>query len=624
MKQNVGLWKFLPPRLAITFLLMPWAFLAPQKVSAATTNIAVIDFQFIPSTVTIGQNDTIEWLWPTTNTVGHSTSGLGQWESGVLPPGSSYTTTFTAVGTFPFHCSVHPVQMQGQVQVQPVAPTIVTQPQGQSVLAGSNAVFTVAATGTPPLSYQWVFQGTNIPGATDTAIAILNVKDTNAGTYSVNVSNSIGVTPSTNAVLTVIPTAILTVRINGKGTVKPNLDGKLLGIGQTYTMTATPAAGYVFSNWSGTISTNSQKLTFQMQSNMALQANFAPGQFLGVKGIYRGLFYETGGVALASSGGFTLTTTVNGTFSGNLQMSSGRSSFSGHFETNGTAEVVARRRTGNFMVDLQIDLSGDSSKILGSLTDGTFNAPLSGDRSVFNTKTNPAPQAPRYTLVIPANPSATNAPQGDGFGTVTVNRSGLLQFSGTLADGTKVSQSSAVSSDGEWPLFVAFPGSRGSVLSWVNLGTTSTNALSGDVTWIRTPSTKAYGSGSSGSAAPQPFAAGFMVVSALTGFPYVRPASGSPILGFTDGRLVFTGVDLTSLITNDVVLNSNSRITNLSSNKLTLSFNLQTGTFRGTVADPNLSSKRYAFSGVALQTTNVGRGYFLGATQSGTVLLEAR
>jgi hypothetical protein len=142
------------------------------------------------------------------------------------------------------------------------------------------------------------------------------------------------------------------------------------------------------------------------------------------------------------------------------------------------------------------------------------------------------------------------------------------------------------------------------------------------VTWIRTPSTKAYGSGSGSK--PKLFADGFTVATTLSGFPYARPASGTPVLGFTDGHAIFTGPDLSPSITNDIAVSAASRVTNLSSNKLTLSFNLPTGTFRGTVADPTLATKRYTFSGVALQGTNVGRGYFLGATQSGTVLVQAR
>ncbi len=46
-------------------------------------------------------------------------------------------------------------------------PNLTTQPQSQTVAATSNALFTVAATGTAPLYYQWRFNGTNMPGATN-------------------------------------------------------------------------------------------------------------------------------------------------------------------------------------------------------------------------------------------------------------------------------------------------------------------------------------------------------------------------------------------------------------------------------------------------------------------------
>jgi hypothetical protein len=42
-------------------------------------------------------------------------------------------------------------------------PTITTQPTNQTVLAGSNVTFTVAVAGTGPFSYQWQFNGTNLP-----------------------------------------------------------------------------------------------------------------------------------------------------------------------------------------------------------------------------------------------------------------------------------------------------------------------------------------------------------------------------------------------------------------------------------------------------------------------------
>src|ERR1039458_8676838 len=44
------------------------------------------------------------------------------------------------------------------------APLITSQPARQVVLAGATATFSVTATGTPPLSYQWLFSGTNLDG----------------------------------------------------------------------------------------------------------------------------------------------------------------------------------------------------------------------------------------------------------------------------------------------------------------------------------------------------------------------------------------------------------------------------------------------------------------------------
>jgi subtilisin-like proprotein convertase family protein len=85
-------------------------------------------------------------------------------------------------------------------------PVIVTPPQVQSVQAGSNAVFTVVASGTPPLSYQWQFNGTNLPGATNAALALSGVLFNQAGEYRVEVSSLLGTTISPPAVLRVLPT----------------------------------------------------------------------------------------------------------------------------------------------------------------------------------------------------------------------------------------------------------------------------------------------------------------------------------------------------------------------------------------------------------------------------------
>ncbi|MBP9902790.1 MAG: immunoglobulin domain-containing protein [Verrucomicrobia bacterium] len=82
-------------------------------------------------------------------------------------------------------------------------PGIATQPLSQTVSLGDDVSFNVAATGTAPLAYQWRFNGANIPGATANSYARSNLQATNAGNYSVVVSNAAGTVASANAVLTV-------------------------------------------------------------------------------------------------------------------------------------------------------------------------------------------------------------------------------------------------------------------------------------------------------------------------------------------------------------------------------------------------------------------------------------
>jgi hypothetical protein len=84
-------------------------------------------------------------------------------------------------------------------------PSIITQPQSQTVPAGSNAVFVVAVTGSPVMNYQWSVNGTNIDGETNALLLLANVQPNQAGNYSVQVTNSFGAVFSSNAVLTVEP-----------------------------------------------------------------------------------------------------------------------------------------------------------------------------------------------------------------------------------------------------------------------------------------------------------------------------------------------------------------------------------------------------------------------------------
>jgi hypothetical protein len=82
-------------------------------------------------------------------------------------------------------------------------PTVLTQPANQTVLVSDIATFTVAAGGTPPLSYQWYQNNSAIAGATNGSYTIASAQATNAGSYDVIVWNNSGSVTSAVAMLTV-------------------------------------------------------------------------------------------------------------------------------------------------------------------------------------------------------------------------------------------------------------------------------------------------------------------------------------------------------------------------------------------------------------------------------------
>ena len=90
-----------------------------------------------------------------------------------------------------------------------VAPTFSTQPASQSIPVGQTASFSVTVSGTVPLSYQWLKNGSNIVGATSSSYTTPAISDAdNGAVYAVTVSNSAGAVTSSSATLTVLPALV--------------------------------------------------------------------------------------------------------------------------------------------------------------------------------------------------------------------------------------------------------------------------------------------------------------------------------------------------------------------------------------------------------------------------------
>ncbi len=144
-------------------------------------------------------------------TDGNEISGSSTGSLTINPASFADATTYTVVISNLYGSATStPVTLT--VSSIAVGPGFSVQPQSQTNILGSNAVLMAAVTGTLPIEYQWEFDGTNILGATTNTLTLSGLAYTNAGTYTLAVSNVAGTNISQPAVLTVValPPSLLT------------------------------------------------------------------------------------------------------------------------------------------------------------------------------------------------------------------------------------------------------------------------------------------------------------------------------------------------------------------------------------------------------------------------------
>ena len=132
-----------------------------------------------------------------------------------------------------------------------------------------------------------------------------------------------------------------------------------------------------------------------------------------------------------------------------------------------------------------------TNQFTGSLSDGTWAAPMHGTKAIFNVKTNPAPYTGNYTIAIPGQP-VSSLQLGNGFGSVKVDGSGNVKFAGVLADGTKITQAAVMSKDGTWPMFVPLYKGKGLAIAWISFTNRAMDDLHGQINWIKQPDVTAH------------------------------------------------------------------------------------------------------------------------------------
>jgi hypothetical protein len=289
-----------------------------------------------------------------------------------------------------------------------------------------------------------------------------------------------------------------------------------------------------------------------------------------------------------------------------------RSTFKGQFDaSNNATNTIPRKSLNTLQTVLQLNSVGGTNQIAGTVSDGVFTSELLADLAgVFSTRTNVCPWTGQYTFVLaPADTNDTSVPQGYGYSTLTVAKTGSGKLQGVLGDGTKIKATVPVSAIGTWPLYSALYKNRGSCLGWITLSTNS--AIDTVVDWFK-PAV----------ATDRFYPAGFTTTLISTGALYVSPTAGGPSVAGS-GTLTLGGGNLTSNIVKSVVISSNGTVvvTPPGNDNLVLLITPKTGQFSGSFRETTIN-KLVNFKGLLLQIGGSGAGYFLGTNQSGFATIE--
>jgi len=332
-----------------------------------------------------------------------------------------------------------------------------------------------------------------------------------------------------------------------------------------------------------------------------------------VKGTFYGILSdESNGLSPSSSGLFTATMSTRGVLTVKVVQGGKTYSGSGRFNANGRASLrILRGSLRSLGVNLQLDPAG--VQIAGTASDTHWTATVVAFRSTFDRRNNPATDlAGVYTLQIPGDSRSTNAPSGAGVGTITIDLGGKVRWSGSLADGTKVTQATAAFDSGYWPMYSSLYAGGGCIGSWLQV---SNSGVSGQCIWVKQGRllSKYYPGGSSG---------GFTNVVLASGEFYSRPGRGQLALDWADngGALVLGGSERAS--GSYSVRLDNNRIVGMAERKLKLTITPSTGLFKG-VYTPSPGEK-IQILGALFQDSRNGIGYFLGSKQNGVVFLEGQ
>lgn len=442
-----------------------------------------------------------------------------------------------------------------------------------------------------------------------------------------------------NIVFDYVQPRLLTVSVAGSGSVSRGFAPQvILEAGQTYEIQAKPERGFVFGGWTGDLTAPTREFVFRMPDDEThLVANFVPDPFVApLTGFYTGAV-RAAELSFETTGLLQLAVNAKGSSTGKLLLAGATIPLRGEFNGAGKFRTtILRKGSTPLTLDLELDLSGATRQITGTLATPASTFGVVAERAAFSRSVpyplvTSHPSGEIYHFILPPSASASGVnPKGTGYGTARIDKAGNVKWSAMLADGSKASGAVPLNASGGWVLHSPLANKRGVLLGDILLDKSAPVAtMNASVDWLRIVDPKA-----------KLFPGGFeMEDIAFLGSLYTPPIRDGAVTAFgsgaiSGGTIILRDGNLSTLQRRAFGLTSTQQpqVNNAGNPQLDLKVKVDAakGLFSGSFLDPNFIQTKVTrkFAGVFLQNIQEAHGGFVGATangtnvQTGTVILD--
>lgn len=296
----------------------------------------------------------------------------------------------------------------------------------------------------------------------------------------------------------------------------------------------------------------------------------------------------------------------------------------GTLEPDGTfTGEINRRNLDPLAVTLEI---GRTNMGAGGLT---LNATVSGDgltasghidQSPYHPRNQPAPDelVRSYTFLIPAHEiGQSDLPEGDGYGTLRVLRSGAVIAVGNAGDGTRFSNRSFLTEDGRWHLYQPLYRGQGLLAGTLDFrDSPGVSDFDGELGWRKNPSPR-----------DRRYPNGFDLPPTMVGSTFDAPARGERLLEELadqeyNARLTLAGLSIPDGgLAKTISWQTNHALVYYGPERLSARANPRNGLINGVYFDPS-SRNRIRFGGAVFQKQALAGGQFLFDNLAGHLFVE--